>query len=218
MRYSLITKDFKPDAVILGDGDFPSNELPLGILRNASYICCCDGAAVGLIDKGVIPDAIVGDGDSFPDVLKERYKDILHIYDEQEDNDLTKSTRFCAAKGFRKIAYLGATGQREDHTIGNVSLMQRYLCDFGIMPVMIADYGYFVPVFGTNTFETFPHQQVSIFNFSCKKIVSKGLNWETYAYTSWWQGTLNEPSGNEFTLEADGYMVLYFTYEPKKRT
>lgn len=216
MHYNLITKEYKPDAVILGDGDFPVNELPLGILHNASYICCCDGAAVNLIERGIIPDAIVGDGDSLPEEFKERYRDILHIYDEQEDNDLTKSTRFCVSKGFRNIAYLGATGRREDHTIGNVSLMERYLRDFDIMPVMLTDYGYFVPACGTNTFETFSRQQVSIFNFSCKKIVSKGLDWDTYAYTSWWQGTLNEPSGNIFTLEADGYMVLYFTYEPKK--
>lgn len=215
MHYSLITKEYLPDAVILGNGDFPSNSLPLAILHNANYICCCDGAAVHLAERGITPNAIVGDGDSLPQALKERYSHILHICSEQEDNDLTKATRFCAAKGFRRIAYLGATGRREDHTIANVSLMERYFHHLGVIPVMLTDYGYFIAARGTNTFDTFARQQVSIFNFSCNNIASKNLQWNAYAYKSWWQGTLNEPSDKVFTLEADGYMVVYFTYQPK---
>ncbi|MBQ3926716.1 MAG: thiamine diphosphokinase, partial [Bacteroidaceae bacterium] len=54
------------DAVIVAAGDFPQHPLPLSILHDAPHIICCDGAAQTLISKGIIPHAIVGDGDSLP--------------------------------------------------------------------------------------------------------------------------------------------------------
>ena len=52
------------DAVILANGDYPLHQLPLQILHNAKYIVCCDGGADAYIEKGFVPDAIIGDGDS----------------------------------------------------------------------------------------------------------------------------------------------------------
>ncbi|MCR5642044.1 MAG: thiamine diphosphokinase, partial [Prevotella sp.] len=106
------------DAVILADGEFPTADIPLQILREAKFLCCCDGAAAKAITQGFMPDAIVGDGDSLTPEFKTRYAAIIHLEKEQDDNDLTKATRFCLEKGFRSIAYLGTTGKREDHTIG----------------------------------------------------------------------------------------------------
>lgn len=103
------------DAVILCNGEFPTHPKALEVLHNAKYLCCCDGAAEECLAHGICPDAIVGDGDSLPKALKERYADIVHIVKEQEFNDMTKATRFCKNRGPR-IAYLGATGKREDHT------------------------------------------------------------------------------------------------------
>jgi len=201
------------NTVILGNGDFPTSPDALRVLHGAKYLCCCDGAAVECIGRGIVPDAIVGDGDSLPAAFKEKYHDIIHIVDEQEDNDLTKATRHCMNLGLRKIAYLGATGKREDHTIGNVSLLERYMREFGLTTVMLTDHGCFFPACGTTSFDTFPRQPVSIFNFSCSKITAKGLRWPTYAYRSWWQGTLNEATGDSVTFETDGNMIVYLTYK-----
>ncbi len=204
------------DAVILGNGDFPSSTTPLALLESANFLCCCDGAAVGCISRGYKPDAIVGDGDSLPEDFKETYRDIIHLEDEQEDNDLTKATRHCVRLGFRRIAYVGATGKREDHTLGNISLIERYMSEMGLTPVMFTDYGCFIPGCGTETFETFPRQQISIFNFTCNKITGTGFRWDTYPYRSLWQGTLNEAKGDSVTIEADGTYLCFFTYEAKK--
>lgn len=215
MDFKLIDKDYRPEAVILCGGSFPTSDIPLNVLRNAAYVCCCDGAAAGYIGKGHRPDVIVGDGDSLNDCFKEKYRDILHIENEQEDNDQTKATRYCISRGFRNIAYLGATGKREDHTIGNVSLLEGYMDEFGINPVMLTDYGYFIPACGKNSFMTFPRQQVSIFNFSCKRITGSGFRWPVYPYCNWWQGTLNEATGDSITLDTDGNTIVYLTYEEK---
>ena len=191
--------------------------IPLAALANARYVCCCDGAAAGYISRGFVPDAIVGDGDSLSKELKEKYHDILHIVSEQEDNDLTKATRHCLSMGFRSIAYVGATGRREDHTLGNISLIERYRNEMGIDAVMLTDHGYFFAAEGDAEFDTFAGQQVSIFNFSCGKIESSGLKWHSYAYGSWWQGTLNEAEGTGVKFSADGSYLVFFTYDGKNR-
>lgn len=203
------------DAVILAAGDYPTHPIARGILENASYLVCCDGAAQGLIAHGILPHAIVGDGDSLPDDIKTKYPHLIHTETEQEYNDLTKSTRFAVAQGFQQIAYLGCTGQREDHTLGNISLMSFYRREFHIQPVMYTDNGIFTPAFGTQTFSSFPRQQVGIFRIHCDELSSEGLRWKSYPYTEWWQGTLNEAIGDTFTIHSDGEYIVYQTYAPK---
>ena len=237
-KYPLITASSTFDAVILCDGDYPSHPIPLSILNHAKYLVCCDGAGMNHILHGGTPDAIVGDGDSLPSDFKRRYADILHIVNEQEDNDQTKATRFCIeqscnsqTKGCHsdsqaischsdtqvplRIAYLGSTGKREDHALSNISLIMRYMRDFHIDVTMVTDNGYFTPAHGTQTFESFPHQQISIFNFGCKQLEGEGFKWNPYPYEELWQGSLNEAVGEEVKITADGNYLLFRTFEPK---
>lgn len=208
-------KDF--DAVILGAGEYPSHPVPLAVLSSARFVCCCDSAAVEYIKRGGHPDAIVGDGDSLPQEMKERYKGIWHEESEQEDNDLTKATRYCLSFGKRRIAYIGATGRREDHTLGNISLMANYMERFGIAPAMFTDYGYFIPVHGCAHLSTKKGQQVSVFNISSSRISSTGLKWDTFPFKEWWQGTLNEALGDSVEIECDGSVFVYLTYDIKRQ-
>lgn len=196
------------DAIVLADGDFPSAPQPLRLLREAPIIVCCDGASRHLSEGELV---IIGDGDSVP----ERLRDRLIKIDEQEDNDLTKATRYCLSKGLRRIVYLGATGQREDHTLGNISLLVRYFREMGITPLMATDFGWFVPAQGDAVFASFPGQQVSLFNVSCQRLFSERLKWETYPYQQLWQGTLNEALVDSFAIHADGCYLVYRTYQGK---
>lgn len=204
------------DAVILADGEFPTADIPLQILREAKFLCCCDGAAAKAIEQGFMPDAIVGDGDSLTPEFKTRYAAIIHQEKEQDDNDLTKASRFCIAKGFRHIAYLAATGKREDHTIGNIFLMPRYVQQFGITPEIYTDHGWFSVINGTTELPSFPGQQVSIFNITGKKVEGEGFTWPPYTYNELWQGTLNEAKSDRILLKTDGIMIVFRTYLAKK--
>lgn len=211
------------DAVILADGDFPTHPLPLSLLHAAPLLCCCDGAGQRLIEQGITPHAIVGDGDSLPTAFKEQYAHLLHIVSEQEYNDLTKTTRFVlqhlppspSEADLPTIGYLACTGKREDHTLGNISLLAYYQREFRIQPVMYTDYGFFTPAIGTHTFRCFPRQQVSIFRLNATTLSSEGLRWQAYPYQEWWQGTLNEALSDTFTIHADGQYIIYQTYDPK---
>lgn len=206
-RFPLINKVTDYDAIILANGEFPIAAEPLSLLRQASIVCACDGAAVHY----PMADVIIGDGDSVPEALRHRLVQV----DEQEDNDLTKATRYCVSKGLHRIIYLGATGLREDHTLGNISLMARYALEMGVMPLLATNYGWFVVAEGDAAFDSIPRQQVSIFNIDCKSLVSEKLRWKAYPYRQLWQGTLNEAVGNDFLLKADGYYLVYRTYKPK---
>lgn len=204
------------NVVIVANGQFPSHEIPLGILRNARYVVACDGAIASLQKEGIEAHVVIGDGDSVP----EEFRHLLIQVEEQDDNDLTKATRYCINHltlntyhpAPLRIAYLGATGLREDHTIGNIGLLMRYYREMGIEGVMYTDFGMFTPAYGNKTFNSEKGQQVSIFNFGCQHLTSEGLRWNSYAYDQWWQGTLNEAIGNSFSFFADGYYMVYQTY------
>lgn len=192
------------DAVIIANGVFPTHAVPLNILHHTAHLIACDGA----ISHVPSAEAIVGDGDSVPAEFRHR---LIQI-NEQEDNDLTKATRYCLSKGWHKIAYLGCTGKREDHTLGNISLLMRYFREMDVEGIMFTDYGLFTPACGNHTFQSQKGQQVSIFNFGCKQLTSEGLRWNSYAYEEWWQGSLNEALDDKFSFCADGYYLVYQTY------
>ncbi len=195
------------DVVVLANGTFPSHSVPLDLLRQAIHVVCCDGAVQNFPGA----DIVIGDGDSTPS----EYHDRLVRIEEQADNDLTKATRYCIGQGWKRIAYLGCTGMREDHTLGNLSLLMRYFREWQVAGVMFTDEGYFTPARGNQAFESFPGQQVSIFNFGCTLLESEGLKWAAYPFQEWWQGTLNEALQTSFAIQSDGDYLVFRTYLPK---
>ena len=163
------------DAVVLANGEYPASPLPLKILAEAPYVVCCDGGADEYIRRGHTPDVIIGDGDSLSDENRRKFGHILHRISDQETNDQTKAVNFLLAKGKRRIAIIGATGKREDHTLGNISLLIDYL-RAGADVRTYTDYGIFIPCRGTRTFPSHPGQQVSIINFTRSAWQRTGLS------------------------------------------
>jgi thiamine pyrophosphokinase len=199
------------EAVVLANGDYPFADVPFQLLKRAPYVVCCDGGANEYIERGCLPDIIIGDGDSLSETNQLKYADLIFHNPDQETNDQTKAVQYLLSKGKRKIAIVGATGKREDHTIGNVSLLIEYM-RMGAEVRSYTDYGVFVPCKDTCVFECRPGQQVSIFNFTAKGLKSKGLAYPIYDFTSWWQGTLNRCTDASFTIEAEGEYLVFLNY------
>lgn len=196
-------KTGNPSIVILAAGDFPRAETPLRALREADVRICCDSAAENLVAAGMEPDRIVGDLDSLSAQFRERYTDrIIHIA-EQDDNDLTKAFHLALTMDPGRITIVGATGKREDHTLGNVSLLLDYAREAPCPVGMMTDYGRFEAIFDTATLPAFPGRQVSIFAFdNSLKIKSAGLKYPTdeVRFDTLWKATLNEALSDTFTL------------------
>jgi len=208
-RYILPTIGQCADTVILANGDFPSHPVTSSILDNCKYLVCCDGAINNLAKTDRIPDAIVGDCDSLSKENKERFTNIIHRISEQETNDLTKAVNFCVQQGQENISILGATGKREDHTIGNISLLCEYMKVANVE--MITDYGIFNAIDSDSRFESRTGQQISLFCIDQCIITSHNLTYpiKDHIFTNWWQATLNEAFGDEFIIETNGRTIIY---------
>lgn len=202
--------------IVVANGSFPQTAVPLELLHQATTIIACDGAVQALHEAGLEPNAIVGDLDSLPPTYLERYADRIHLVEDQEINDLSKAVRFARQSGHTEVLILGATGLREDHTLGNISLLMDYAPLFRRVE-MLSDYGLFTPLLHTTTLQSEPGQQVSIFSLSPSgRISTEGLRWpiNQRELTAWWQGTLNEATGRAFTitLSDQARAIVYRTH------
>jgi thiamine pyrophosphokinase len=198
--------------VILANGAFPESEKLLKLLDSAEKIVCCDGAVNTLVDSGREPDVIIGDLDSVRPELASRYSDILIRITDQDTNDLTKAVNWCVNNNLKDIVILGATGKREDHAIGNISLLASYSRKAKVK--ILTDYGEFIAINNSATFSSFPGQQISVFSLCAQlKITSSGLKYplNQMKLSAWWMGTLNESLSDSFSIgfEGDGDVIVY---------
>ena len=200
--------------VILANGSFPRRKCLLETLHAAARIVCCDAAASALLRAGLEPDLVVGDLDSLDPALKKRFGKRLIHESEQETNDLSKAFRACMARGWRTIVILGAGGRREDHLLGNASLLPMFAAA-GTDVRMETDFGTFLPVLNTASFRRPVGTKVSIFSFHPEMpVTASGLKYplDKLRLPFWWCGTLNETVAPEFSLVFDGRapLLLYF--------
>ena len=207
----------KFSTVVLANGVFPTHPVPLSALKTAGRIVCCDGAADRLTEAaGLAPEWIVGDLDSVSSATRTRYRDRLFCVKDQESNDLAKAFRFCLSHGWAEVAIVGATGLREDHTLGNLSLLVDFAREASV--VLLTDTGCFRPLLTSGTLASFAGQQVSIFSFDPGTAVSaEGLRYplDGLLLSRWWQAALNEASGDAFSLSfAGGPLLVFQTYPP----
>ena len=211
--------------VILAAGDFPTHPVPLQALREADFVVCCD-SAYGTVKNarlGIGDYVVVGDGDSLSEADKAALDSRWIEVGEQDYNDLHKAMEY-ATKQFTihnsQFTVIGATGRREDHTIGNISYLITFADEHpGADIEMLTDYGRFVATTGRRTFASFPRQQVSIFTMTPDiPINAIGLKWPLDGFHArlWWQATLNEALGDNFTLDSEGRIIVFQTYDPKQ--
>jgi len=208
--------DFKSKTytVIVADGTFPHHEIPLRYLINAERIVCCDGGTESLLLYGMLPDAILGDLDSLNDELISRFADRIFSDENQDTNDLTKAVLWCSEMGYKDIVIIGATGKREDHTIGNISLLAEYVKDVSV--IMVTDTGILRPLLKSSEISSFPGQQVSIFSIDPEtEVTSHGLLYplKRTKIKNWWFATLNESLGESFSLEFNGRLIVYLKFK-----
>ena len=186
---------------ILSNGQFPTEPYPLYLLDSAEGVVCCDGALEKLLahNPSARPLAVVGDLDSLPEELQKQFSSLVVHESEQDYNDLTKTMRWVLREHpeVSEIVILGATGLREDHTIGNLGLLMEYtrLFDLGERKVtMVSDYGTAFAITDTCDLHLGEGRRFSLFSAdNTLQITSEGLQWPTdgVVFDAWWKATLN---------------------------
>lgn len=204
-------------AVIVGNGQFPKKEYPLYLLESADYVVCCDGALDTYLRHFSgrnlrRPDVVVGDMDSLSKKTAERFRDIAVKIDEQETNDQSKAFHYILEHfpDVDTIHILGATGKREDHTIGNLSLLMEYAremrrqdCGRTVSVDIVSDWSTAFAITDSCTLDVGEGRSVSIIcPDNSLNIKSEGLVWPTgnVVFDNLWQTTLNRASADRISL------------------
>ena len=204
-------------AVIVGNGQFPKKEYPLYLLESADYVVCCDGALDTYLRhfRGRNlrrPDVVVGDMDSLSKKTAERFRDIAVKIDEQETNDQSKAFHYILEHfpDVDTVHILGATGKREDHTIGNLSLLMEYAremrrqdCGRTVSVDIVSDWSTAFAITDSCTLDVGEGRSVSIIcPDNSLNIKSEGLIWPTgnVVFDNLWQATLNRASADRISL------------------
>ncbi len=189
--------------VIVADGDFPrQGGEARRILERARRVVACDGAALAYRRRfRRWPDFTVGDFDSCRVVPPNAVR-----MESQDDNDLAKAIAFCRGRGWSDLVVVGATGRREDHTIGNVFRALE------AQVMVVTDFGVFHPVHGRARLRAWKGAGVSVFTADPKaRMASKGLVWPLYGvkFANPYCATLNRAAAATIEVESSALVMVY---------
>ena len=116
--------------IIVSGGTHPSLELFRAIYKNGDFIIGADSGAEFLKREGIIPDLLLGDFDSIKEETLVYFNGKTKVLKYDAVKDFT-DTEAAYAEAVRlhpeEIYFLGCTGSRLDHFIGNLSLLDRAL-------------------------------------------------------------------------------------------
>lgn len=211
---------YQPTAVVIANGTFPNNEKVRGLLAEAPHLLVCDGALKSYLQHSDrTPDAVIGDGDSVAREDLQQVRLPLTLVTDQESNDLTKAVDYAHSKGWNNLLIIGATGQREDHTIGNVFLLAEYYKK-GVQARIYSTYGWFIPFQGALTLQAELGQGLSLFSTEPKPMSATGVAYpfEDRIFTAPWQATLNYITAPTVQLYSGGIALLYISHEKRQVT
>lgn len=206
-----------PTVLIVAHGEIHDDYETLRLLAEARHIVVCDGALrrfLGLSNR--TPDMVIGDGDSVDPIDLERTKAPFMKIAEQETNDLTKAVTYALAHGWREMALIGATGRREDHTVGNIFLLPEYYTK-GAEVRLYSPYGIFIPFTGEVTLETEIGHELSLFAVEPKPMSASGVAYpfKERIFTALWQATLNQVTEPTVELWSEGIALLFVSTEKR---
>ena len=198
--------------VILAAGDFPKKGgAAWKLLAAATRVVACDSAADAYRRRfRKWPDVIIGDLDSLRDPTAFRRsgtdRPTIVKVDDQNTIDMEKAMAYCVQQGWRNPVIVGATGKREDHTIGNVFRALDYGCE------IVTDMGRFLPVRGKAALKVRKGAAVSIFAPDPKtRMTSKGLEWplDDVKFRNLHCATLNRATAMRVTLTTTRPISIY---------
>lgn len=123
--------------VIIGGAKIGRYDRIAGYLRGDDYFVFCDSGLNHAEPLHIVPDLIVGDFDSCeqPDTDTET----IVLPCEKDDTDTVFAVKEAVRRGFEDFLLIGVTGERFDHTFGNVSLLL-YLDSLGKAARIADDY------------------------------------------------------------------------------
>lgn len=212
--------EFKKHIAIIANGEFPSSQKVLNWLQFNQLMIACDGALINLKQQDLIADFAIGDGDSSNLLSDLPVKNPFIQIKDQNSNDLSKAVNWIAENYGTEtpIIIYAANGQREDHALANIALLQQYAERFSRI-IILSDYGIWLPLsVGTNYIHSQPGQQISFFSLNSQLQLSCAqLKWplKNFHFEFLNSGTLNEATGTQLKITVTHPGLVYLAFEIK---
>jgi thiamine pyrophosphokinase len=203
---------FQSPIVILVNGQFPNHSFPLQILDDAGTVICTDGSADSLLGLNRIPHIIIGDIDSTR-LEKQLFKGLWVEVPDQNRTDLQKSLEWCFINDLLEVVILGAMGEREDHSLGNLHVLAEFSEKMNIH--FVTDYAKIYCINGQKTFQSIKGQQISITAIEhVSSITTKGLKYalDNEPFPPACNGISNEAEGDEFSINTSHPIWLFINH------
>ncbi|MAT38550.1 MAG: thiamine diphosphokinase [Ectothiorhodospiraceae bacterium] len=200
--------------LLICNGSLPAEPRAAALADSARSIICADGGANKARAYGITPQTVIGDFDSIsPQTLSEfekAYVEFIHA-PQQDRTDFEKALLLLEERGARKVIILGVTGGQLDHTLGNLSIIQRYVKK---LDMTLYDPDFRIDIItGTKTFTSRKGQRISIVPLR----LSSGIWYEGLEYplpttilkNGLNEGTCNTAVEDEFTVHlAKGTLLI----------
>lgn len=157
-------------AFILLNGTPPSD---FPELKNYKIVCAVDGAYNHFVKLGINPDLVTGDFDSIEKIPT--HIEVINT-DDQDFADFHKTLVILLERGFTNIDVYGASGQEQDHFLGNISTALQWKDRLNLR--FFDDYGSYVFIGKTFIKSDVKGKIVSLIPFpTATGIITKGLQY-----------------------------------------
>lgn len=167
-------------ALIVGNGEPPSRELFAELVAGKEHLLiCADGGANTAAEYGYPPTFVIGDLDSLSNAARTVVPEDRQIpIPDQNATDMEKVLQHAVDSGVLSADLIGFTGRRTDHTLWNLSQLQRFGDRMRMR--MLDDYCEIRVLEGSTRFRADPGQKLSLCPLAgpVSGINTKGLKWE----------------------------------------
>lgn len=114
-------------AVILLHSPLPPDEILRPRLKGADFVLAVDGGADLALERGIEPDAVLGDLDSLSAwALKWIPQRRVLRRPDPSRTDLEKGVEWLVRRGYARITVVGSNGGRLDHALAALSVLHKF--------------------------------------------------------------------------------------------
>ncbi|MCW8850217.1 MAG: thiamine diphosphokinase [Melioribacteraceae bacterium] len=200
-------------ALLLANGDPPKiSQIKYLQKKEFNFIICADGGANSAKKINIIPNVIIGDLDSIAKDTEKYYSDKLEIISisRQNDTDVEKALKYLIRKKYDEVVFLGATGDRLDHSICNLGIVIKF---FNKIKISILHEKSFLKAYDKNVeLKTQKDEIISIYGFDTRtKISSNGLKYSLKNVSLPFgqkESTSNVANGEKVQLKIKGGIIF----------
>lgn len=120
-------------AFIVSNGQMLDDDFYIKLFKkeNPDYIICADGGIKHLKRLGIDPSVIIGDLDSITidnlNFYKKKNIEIIKYPSEKNETDTQLAIQYAMSLPIKEIILVGVLGDRIDHSLGNIYLMESIL-------------------------------------------------------------------------------------------